>query len=317
MTRTDEQLDASSPVAEAPGGRWTSARAALRGHRAVVAAVAVTVVVAVVLAALLYAQRTPPETVLFEEPPPAQAPDDAEPPVGDDAPEPVVDPPPADDAPPEGEVASDEPAGVAEPARIEVRDQRLYLVDADGQVLRTLHDEHDGSLEYTLRHVTLRPGSTTQDLAVAFVEGYRTDGLSVLVVRDGGQPELTLLTLVDHELYEPHGPVALPAGAWSPDGAMLAWLEPGGSDRAVLRAVRWSATGHAGDATPAGGIPIDPEGLMQADETRGLELLGWASAPEHLAARAYKTYEGGAERAYRIDVQRVDGHLQAQALVRT
>lgn len=329
MVRIDEQLD--RPTSRRPGGRGPRVLAAMRAHPTVTAAVLVAVAAAVAVAVFM-AQGGPTAVELVEEGPstgqdPVLDEDEDE----DEAPEPAAervpasaqgtvapsDQGPVEAAPPAAPGPPDAPVPGAEPARIEVRDQRLYLVDADGQVLRTLRDAHDGSQEYTLRNVALRPGSTTEDLAVAFVEGYMTGKLSVLVVRDGGAPEVVALTLVDYYEHDQQG-MALPAGIWSPDGGMLAWLEPDPANRAVLRAVRWTASGPAGDATPAGGIPVDPEGLMTADDTRGLALAGWETGPvEHLRAGAYHPHQEGVRRLYTIAVQRQDGQLRAQPLARS
>lgn len=318
MHRTDEELDRSPRTATAQG-RWAGVRTTVRAHRVVTAVtgVALVVVVAVTVAVLLFAQPTTPDVAIVG---PPSGENDSAPAVDDDVPEPAPAPQPGAEPAepvPAGDPPSGEPAPGPEPARIEVREQRLYLVDADGQVLRTLRDAHDGSQEYTLRHVMLRPGSTTRDLAVTFVEGYMTGALQVLTVADGGEPVITHLATVDYELHDQQ-PMALPAGVWSPDGDVLAWLEPDAANRAVLRAVRWSASGLSGQVTPAAGIPVDPEGLMAADETRGLELVTWEPAPsEHLTAHAYRPFDEGAERHYTIGLQRDGGQLQAQTLARS
>ncbi|MEX2620743.1 MAG: hypothetical protein WD250_11050 [Egibacteraceae bacterium] len=330
MQRIDEQLD--QPMGGPPERPRPGVVGTVRAHRAMTTAVVCAVAAAVVMGVLM-AQRGPGPVEVVEVAPTGEDPlvgdqtdDTSEP---DPQPDAEADPPPVpanDGQPDPGPVAVARPAEPAPPAgpapgdapaRIEVRDQRLYLVDADGGVLRTLRDAHDGSQEYTLRNVALRPGSTTDDLAVAFVEGYMTGNLSVLVVRDGGAPEVVPLTVVDYDAHDLQG-MALPAGIWSPDGGMLAWLEPDPANRAVLRAVRWTASGPAGDATPAGGIPVDPEGLMTADETRGLELAGWESGPaEHLRAGAYHPHQEGVRRLYTIGVKRQDKQLRAQPLARS
>lgn len=332
MSRTDEELDHPATAGTLRrGGPSLRNRLGFRGAAVAVAVVAAATAVVVALALL---QRTPGEVELVDQATPPEEPEpthdgegavpqrgavgagDPPPdPVGTDEPraieEPEAEPSPVAEPPPVAE-----PAPAAQPAAIEVRDERLYLLDAEGQVLRTLRDEHDGSQEYTLRNAALRPGSTTRDLAVAFVEGYMAGTLQVLVVRDGGEPEVAALTTVDYEQHDQQ-PVALPAGVWSPDGAVLAWLEPDAANRPVLHGRRWSGTGAAGDATPPGGLAVDPDGLLQADGTRGLELLGWHDGPaELLSARGYHPLEGGAERRYRITVTRADGRLQAAALAR-
>lgn len=328
MQRIDEQRD--QPMGRPPERPKRGVAGTVRAHRAMTAAVVGAVAAAVVMAVLM-AQRGPGPVEVVEVAPTVEDPlvgaetdDTSEPePPAESASQPVPatgrlpDPGPVAVARPAEPAPPDAPARGAAPARIEVRDQRLHLIDADGRVLRTLRDAHDGSQEYTLRNVALRPGSTTDDLAVAFVEGYMTGTLRVLVVRDGGAPEIVPLTMVDYEDHDLQG-MALPAGIWAPDGDMLAWLEPDSANRAVLRAVRWTASGPAGDATPAGGIPVDPEGLMTADETRGLELAGWESGPiEHLRAGAYHPHQEGVRRLYTIGVQRHEGQLRAEPLARS
>lgn len=320
MGRTDEELDRPMTVGSRRAG-WPSLRERL-GPRGTAVAVVVVAAAAAAVVALALSQRTPSEVEFADQPTPPEEPDpvlDGQGPLprrdavgaGDPPPDPV-----GAEEPPAIEEPAPAPAPEPAPAAIEVRDERLYLVDAEGHVLRILRDAHDGSQEYTLRNATLRPGSTTRDLAVAFVEGYMTGTLQVLVVRDGGEPEVAVLTTVDYEQHDQQ-PVALPAAVWSPDGAVLAWLEPDAANRPVLHGRRWSASGAAGDATPPGGLAVDPDGLLQADGSRGLELLGWHDGPaELLTARGYHPLEGGAGRRYRITVTRSDGQLQGAALAR-
>lgn len=207
------------------------------------------------------------------------------------------------------------PAG---PARVEIRNYRLVLLDADGRVVRELYGDYDPAVhgpEYGMRDVALRPGSTTRDLAVTVVDGSNDASfLRLVVVRDGGEPQVSTVATIDYEVSG-YSAAAELAAAWSPDGAFLAWLEPDAADRAVLRGLRWSGGAPAGDATPPGGAPVDPAGVAQADGAAGLRVTGWRADPDQLAVEGYKPANG--ERlSYALPLTRADGQLRPGQLGR-
>lgn len=224
---------------------------------------------------------------------------------------------PDSETPPGPEPEEVAPAG---PARVEIRDYRLVLLDADGVVLRELYGDYDPDLhgpEYGMWSAGVRPGSTTRDLAATVVDGSNEGAnLRVIVVRDGGEPEVSTVASIDYEAAG-HFAAAELGGAWSPDGAFLAWLEPDAAGRAVLRGLRWSGSAPAGDATPPGGTPVDPAGVAQADGVAGLRLVSWGSDPDHFVVRGYRPEADGQERMYTLPVSRAGGQLQPGQLARS
>lgn len=328
MNHTDEELARLFDEAfadEAPGaGVWDATRAAVRRRarrRQALAGAAAAVVAAAMIAlpaVLLPRERTAvefsdqPSPTVVPTPTFTDKPADVIPRATAPTAAPTSTPTPTSPPPPVTEPA---PA----PARVEIRDHRVVLLDANGNVARVLYGDYDPAVhgpEYGIGDLAVRPGSTDRDLAVAFVDGYLARTLSVVVVSGGGEPQVHRgLGVADHDAFGNDQPMAEPAPAWSPDGAVLAWLQPDPANRAVLHAVAWAADGPAGPATPAGGIPIDRDGLMLADETRGLALTGWG-AGGLLAARAYRPLEDGAERRYTIPVTRNGDRIDAQPLVR-
>lgn len=314
---------------DAPGDDlWQTTRASVRRRvrtRRALAAVSMVVLAAVVVGipAVLLVPRDDPDVEFVDQPPGTESPEPAytEKPFFDD--ESLVDPEPGASAEPEPEPEpapepTTEAPVPAAPARVEIRDYKIVLLDAEGNVTRHLYGDYDPAvdgLDYGIGNLAVRPGSTMTDLAVAFVDGYMARSLSVVVVVDGGEPQLFRgLGVADHDAFGDDQPMAEPAAVWSPpNGAWLAWLQPDTANQARLHALAWSESGPTGAMTPPEGILVDPGGLLAADGTRGLSLDGWPEAGR-LTARAYLPLEGGAERRYVVDITLAGGRVEKATL---
>lgn len=344
MNLSDQELtrlfDGAFP-GDAPGeDLWEATRSSIRRRvrtrRVAAVAGALAVLVLAVAVPQLLVNRPATSGVEFapaEQPEPEPAPEpDPEPdpqpgPTDSDQPvrpspspsaETTPSPQPAAEAPaaPRPEPSSS-PTPAAGPARVEVRDYRLVLLDENGAVVRTLYGDYDPAtdgLEYGMGDVALRPGSTTRDLVVAFGEGdEQVHHLRLLVVRGGGEAQVSTLYSLNFEDTDRQY-TAFPASAWSSDGGYLAWLKPDPANQPVLTGLRWSDGAPAGEATPPGGVPVDGDGVAQADGARSLRVLGWRTDPEQLVVSGYRT--DGSDLSYVLPVTRAGGQLQAGALRR-
>lgn len=306
-----------------------SIRRRLRTRRVTVAALAAMVLLALaVVPSVLHTMRGSTEIEFYNPPEPetpeiVPAPAHSEKPLfpapAPSADEPTPSPTPTSAPAPEGSPGPEpQEAAPAGPARVEIRDHRLVLLDADGVVVRELYGDYDPALhgpEYGMWAAALRPGSTTRDLAVTVVDGSNEGtNLRLIVVRDGGEPEVSTVASIDFEVSG-HAAAAGLGAAWSPDGAFLAWLEPDAAGRAVLRGLWWSGSAPAGEATPPGGTPVDPDGVAPADGVTELRVVSWGSDPDHLVVRGL-VQPDGQERTYTLPVRRAGGQLQPGQLAR-
>lgn len=173
----------------------------------------------------------------------------------------VVDPVPTetatDVAPTEDPTEDPGPATGGAPTHlVTASDREIVVTTLDGQAVDTLVNYDSPEFEGAIQSVAVRPGSTLDDLVVAFTVVVEGD-VEVRVVERGGDWQQ-----VD-ETHTGWFEIVPPQAVWSPDGSRLAWIDT--TDGQVeLKAAEWAEDGF-GDAAPMG----------SADGLAELQLQEW------------------------------------------
>ena len=118
--------------------------------------------------------------------------------------------------------------------------------------------------------VSVRPGSTPDDLTVAVLE--EEDGMFALrsFRWAGGEPVDAAPFPEPYQIGDTRTDGVVPQPVWAPDGGHLAWLEGGGAGPFSLRAIQWTGgPGSKDDRNDDAGWQVDVE------LSRGARLQEW------------------------------------------
>lgn len=188
----------------------------------------------------------------------------------------------------------------------------IELRTRDGELAETLVSPPEAGpgesvAGLSLTDVAVQPGSTGEELVVAYVDSSESEGRVVVVSRSDGQvTESGLPGQVDYVAgTSPAGP---PRPVWSPDGTFLAYLSDGEAGAAALHVVAPRADGET-LFTPASGVPlelpgdIEPLGGLQAARWEWIERTDTGGQ----AALTVRGVIGDSFVAYRVEVEIGDG----------
>lgn len=257
--RLRESLDARSHDLEATPALWREVerRAVRRRRRGFLVGLsglaAAAVVAAVAVPALLDLRETDqPQIEVGDAPdgvddPDGPRPDASEP---DEAGIPGTEPE-GRSTPTDAATAAEPGAGAPAPEWAVATDGIDVFLLRGGERAALLVDRPDGS-ESRLAAVAVRPGSTPQDLTVAYLEdGEGMYALGWFSYRDGFLEVEPSAFPAPYQAQDMRTDGVVPNPVWSPDGDFLAWIEGGAGQEVALRAIAWTDGPGSTDANVA------------------------------------------------------------------
>lgn len=198
---------------------------------------------------------------------------------------------------PDGDDGAGAPDGGAavSPTHLVTTDGRqIVLRTRDGAAVRTVVRYDSPEFEGTITWLAVRPGSTPQDLTLAF--GVNVEGVGeIRWIRAGDDIDMPTQTLLGG--YAPTSTTmggSAPYAAWSPDGQYLAWVETQDASATGprLRVIGW-ADGPGTDSTATDNTSFTLDGLELVEWE--VEAWVWDQQPDGSSPTSGALFLGSAE----------------------